>query len=193
MRGHLRFLREFVRHPRAIGAVTPSSRRLAREMIARMRPDDGDVFVEYGPGAGSFTHGMLAAVRAPRRFFAVELNPSFARALRRRFPVLSLHEGCASRIREFCEYEGVDGVDGVISGLPWAAFSGELQNRLLESTLGVMRPGARFVTFAYVHALHWPAARKFRRKLEALFPEVEVSDIVWRNLPPAICYTAVNR
>ena len=200
MLAHVRFLKEFILHPRNTGAVAPSSRWLARAMLRAVEPDRGGVFVEYGPGLGSFTREALRVFGAPgpdgadstRRFFAIEINPSFVKDLRGRFPALSIHEGCASRVGDFCGEEGVDGVDGIISGLPWAAFPGELQDKLLEPMKAVMRPGARFTTFAYVHALRLPAAKRFREKLGNLFPEVRASRVVWRNFPPAICYTAVR-
>ena len=147
--------------------------------------------MEYGAGLGSFTYPALQRFKeGGQRFFAIEINPSFVKHLREECPELSLHEGCVSRVAEFCQLEGVAAVDGVISGLPWAAFSEELQNKLLDPMVEIMAEGGRFVTFAYIHALMFPAAKRFRRKLESKFSEVRLTPIVWRNLPPALCYVA---
>lgn len=45
-----------------------------------------------------------------------------------------------------------------------------------------------FTTSAYVHALATGPARRFRARLPALFDEVLITPVVWRNAPPAITY-----
>ena len=51
-----------------------------------------------------------------------------------------------------------------------------------------LRPGGTFATFAYLHALCLPNARRFRKRLESVFTKVELSPVVWMNLPPAFVY-----
>jgi len=197
MRRRIRFLREFVRHPQSTGAVTPSSRFLARRMLRDAAIAPGETVVEYGAGQGHITHRILEHLAPrpagpPRRFMAVEINPQFAGALRDRFPGLPVHEGCASRVAEFLAREGHDGADVVISGLPWSVFPEPLQERILEATARALRPGGRFVTFAYLHGLPLPAGRRFRRRMEALLGPVETSPVVWRNVPPAVVHRCVR-
>jgi phospholipid N-methyltransferase len=59
---------------------------------------------------------------------------------------------------------------------------------LLDATVGALRSGGRFATFAYTHAARMPRARKFRDLLESRFTSVTTSPIVWRNVPPAFVY-----
>ena len=49
------FLQRFVRSPKHIASVWPSSRYLTAQMFDGLRLGHGDVVVEYGPGTGSFT------------------------------------------------------------------------------------------------------------------------------------------
>jgi phospholipid N-methyltransferase len=93
-------------------------------------------------------------------------------------------EHLAEHLRE----AGRDSVDATISGLPWAAFSPERQEKLLDATALALRPGGRFATFAYSHAAWLPQARTFRKLLDARFSEVTTSEVVWRNVPPAFVY-----
>lgn len=193
LRRRAKFLKEFVLHPRSTGAVTPSSRFLTRRMVkdARIRP--GETVVEYGPGSGPTTRQILHHVKKfdaseRPRFFAVEVNADFARELEAQHPDLRVHVGCASRVDEFLFAEGLDGLDVVISGLPWSVFPDELQDRLLQAMLASMRPGGRFVTFTYSHSALMPAARRFRQKIDSLFDTVSTSPVIWRNVPPAFVY-----
>nr|BFE78955.1 hypothetical protein GCM10020093_015560 [Planobispora longispora] len=51
---------------------------------------------------------------------------------------------------------GLDRADVIVSGLPWAAFSGETQTSLLDAVTAVLGPNAAFTTFAYSFAKPFP-------------------------------------
>jgi phospholipid N-methyltransferase len=180
-------LREFVKSPATIGAVAPSSDALARAMVAGIDWEKARVVVECGPGTGAFTGRIRERLAPGAHFFAVELNPGFAAEFFRRHPGVPLHQGCVSDLPELCRAAGHE-VDALLSGLPWAAFSPEDQQRLLGAMHASLRPGGQFATFAYHPASALPAGRRFRQLLERTFSRVEKSGTVWRNLPPAFVY-----
>src|SRR3954447_9600483 len=57
------FLRSHLAQPNQIGAVTPSSRFLARAMLKAAPVDNALVVAELGAGTGVFTDHMLARLR----------------------------------------------------------------------------------------------------------------------------------
>ena len=71
-------------------------------------------------------------------------------------------------------------------------FPDDLQERILDAMIRVMPPGGVFVTFAYLQGLMLPAGRRFRRNLKRRFSNVETSDVIWLNLPPAVVYRCVR-
>jgi phospholipid N-methyltransferase len=144
--------------------------------------------VEYGPGTGVFTGRILSAVKPGARFFGIEINSVFCESLTRTFPTVHFHNGSVENVEAFCRLEGIETVDAVLSGLPWAFFSSEDQARYLEAMFRVLRPGGQFVTFTYLQSLILPAGRQFKKTLIEHFSTVEYSPIVWRNLPPAFVY-----
>lgn len=187
--GHTRmFVKQLIRSPGTTGALLPSSDRLAREMVRLAAPPPGAVIAELGPGTGSFTRRIVESLQPGQKFFAVEINENFARLLKRHMPGLRLHIGCGSELARFCREEGESHVDCVISGLPWAVIPDQTQDAILDAMISVMPPGGIFATFAYVHALVLPGARKFKKKMLKRFSDLEVSGIVWKNVPPAIVY-----
>lgn len=191
--GHTRmFIKQLITKPGSTGAIVPSSDELAARMVDFAAPARDAVIVEYGPGTGVFTNRILKSLRPKQRFFAVEINEDFARTLHKRFPKLHLHVGCASRVAEYCQEEGVDHVDCVISGLPWAIFPDELQKKILDSMMAIMPDGGTFVTFAYLQGLVMPSGRNFKKNLKRYFSHVENSGVIWKNLPPAIIYRCVK-
>src|SRR3546814_10352004 len=72
-------------------SVGPSSRYLARLMVEHIVPDDGRV-IELGGGTGVFTRAILGTGLPPEKLEVVEINPAFARGLRRHFPHVSVLE-----------------------------------------------------------------------------------------------------
>lgn len=188
LRERVEFFRAFMKEPARVGSVSPSSRALARAMIHGMALKSADTVVEIGPGTGAFTGLILKRIGPATTFFALELDANYAESLRRRFPELMVYNDSAERLSEYLRQHGKTAAKYIISGLPWATFDSGLQQRIMSAVLTSLASHGTFTTFAYVHALWMPAARKFRRKLEANFSRIEVSPVVWKNLPPAFVY-----
>jgi phospholipid N-methyltransferase len=186
------FFGEFLRQPGGVGAIASSSSYLAREMVDWFDWPRIRTVVEYGPGTGAFTHAILSRKAAGTRFFAVELNDRFVRVMRRRFPEVKIHHRSATDIQDICREEGVDHIDAIICGLPWASFPEQLQTDITDAMLRVLAPTGQFATFAYLQGLLLPAGQRFRRRLPKSFGQVTRSAVVWRNLPPAFIYRCTN-
>ena len=56
---HWHFLRGFLKHPVMVGSVIPSSRVLIERMLKPVDWKATRLFVEYGPGVGTFTRPIL--------------------------------------------------------------------------------------------------------------------------------------
>lgn len=180
-----RFLREFITQPFVIGAVAPSSAGLARKMIEGVDFASTKAVVEFGPGTGSFSDFFLPRLSESCRFFAIELNPTMADLWRDRHPGHSLHQDSVKNVDVLCEKEGIEQVDVIFSGLPWASFDDDLQIATLEASLRVLRPGGQLITFGYRVGTLLPKGRRFYKRLPRYFSKVERSEWVWRNIPPA--------
>lgn len=192
MRDRVRFFSAFVRRPFDTGAITPSSAHLAEAMVEGMGIPLADTVVELGPGTGVFTRVIEQQLRPEARFLSFEINPAMAAELKRRFPRVHIVNDSVENIREHLLAAGRHDVDSAISGLPWAAFSPDRQEKLLDATVHALKPGGRFATFAYSHAAWLPPGRRFRELLDSRFKHVETSKVVWRNTPPAFVYRCLK-
>ena len=185
-----RFLKNFIRRPAETGAIFASSRELAGVITEVAQLDGAEVVVELGPGAGVFTEAIVRRIAPGATFLSVEINPEFVEATRARCPGVTVIHDSAVNTHTHLQDLGFDGCDRIICGLPWASFSESLQDEILDAVTGVLRPGGRFVTFAYRQGLLLPSAWRFRRKLENSFLRVTTTRTVWMNVPPAFVYCA---
>ncbi|MFI9561171.1 class I SAM-dependent methyltransferase [Nonomuraea endophytica] len=189
---HRLFISEFLRNPLRTASVIPSSAKVAERMAAAL-PGEGDpVVVELGPGTGAFTTAIQNRLSGRGLHLAVELNDRFAALLRKRFPAVDVTVADAVHVRRLLDERELKCADAVISGLPYALFSQDLQHRLMGAVRDSLAPDGTFVAYAYVHACWAPPARRFGQVLKAMFGEVAVSGVVWANLPPAFVYTATR-
>lgn len=178
----------FLRHPGQVGACCASSRYLGRAITAGIGIEQADVVAELGPGTGVFTGEILRRLPDRGKLLAVELDRTLAEDLERRYPEVLLCRGCASKLGEFLRARALPPPRAVVSGLPWAIFPEELQEKILTGVVNNLPNGGYFATFAYVQGLMLPAGQRFRRRLRELFHEVDTGEIVLRNFPPAFVY-----
>lgn len=182
------FAREFVKNWKATGAVAPSSRALAELMVGEAGLGSARAVLELGPGTGPITEVISERLGPGVRYVGVELNEVFVAELRGRFPGLTFIQGAAQEVDLRGALEGLEGYDCIISGLPWTAFPEWLQDSILGSVLPLLKPGGRFITFAYAGLCHLKGGRSFRAKLESLPGVLDRTGIVWGNVPPAFVY-----
>jgi phospholipid N-methyltransferase len=187
-RGRLRFFSAFLREPFKVGAFWPSSQELAEKIVGGCDLRTRNTVVELGPGTGAFTSLILDQLRRQSRFFALELSQTNVRELQRRFPRLEVYADSAERLPAYLDQTVPAQADCIISGLAWGNMLPATQNRIFDAVFASLAPGGLFTTFAYVHARWLPTSLRFRQRLFRHFSRIEVTPIVWRNLPPAFVY-----
>ena len=80
------FLRHFFTNWQATGAIAPSSRRLARQVVELAGVAEAGSILELGPGTGPFTQVIDEVMPRDSRYLGLELNPVFAERLRAKHP-----------------------------------------------------------------------------------------------------------
>jgi phosphatidylethanolamine/phosphatidyl-N-methylethanolamine N-methyltransferase len=173
----VRFIRSWIEKPLSIGAVTPSSRVLARTMAAYVDPQSTGPVIELGPGTGPVTEALVANGIEPARLVLVEFNPTFCRLLRTRYPAATVVQGDAYRLRNVLGSLVREPAAAVVSGLPLVTKPMRTRLRLVRDAFALMIPGAPFVQFTYAVM---PPIPKALAGVTA-----EASERIWMNIPPA--------
>ncbi len=173
----MRFIRTWLENPLKTGAVTPSSRALARTMASYIDPDTPGPIVELGPGTGAVTEALLAQGVDLARLVLVEYDPMFCRLLRARYPHATVIEGDAYSLKRLLGGWLEAPAAAVVSGLPLFTKPLRMRLRLLFEAFAVMAAGAPFVQFTY------NAVAPIPTRLDRV--RTEASERVWMNIPPA--------
>lgn len=173
------FAKAFARNPNVIGAVSPSSRFLARQMIRAAGPIEGGV-LELGGGTGTLTREILSSGVNPERLDVVEFLPDFAEALRRRFRRVRVHQVDASSVDRNLLGEPAS---VVFSGLPLRAMPDAKVEKILSAVINVASERARIVQFSY--GLRCPVTTEIQASLSLM-----ARRFCWvpLNIPPAFVW-----
>src|SRR5215210_731883 len=78
----LQFLRGFLKHPVMVGSIIPSSRTVIERMLAPVDWENTKLFVEYGPGVGTFTRPILEKLGPDATLLTIDTNPEFTKFLK---------------------------------------------------------------------------------------------------------------
>jgi phosphatidylethanolamine/phosphatidyl-N-methylethanolamine N-methyltransferase len=179
------FFRQWLKNPLAIAAISPSSRQLARQMVAEL-PEGTRRVVELGGGTGVFTQALLDHGISPPELMVLELNEELHHHLRRRFP--DTHVVCADArdlpdVASRTGFTDAGPVDAVISGLGLLSMPRVTQQSIVEAAFRVMRPDGRLIQFTY-----GPASPVSKEVLESLDLNSRRGNFAWWNMPPATVY-----
>jgi phosphatidylethanolamine/phosphatidyl-N-methylethanolamine N-methyltransferase len=150
------FLKQYFRKPSSIGAVTPSSKKLAQLMVRNLGLEAHDVVVELGPGTGVFTRELLAKGVDPAKLILVEFNPDFARHLRHEFADVRIVEGDAGELPELLGSLGQGKIMRVVSGIPLRSLSPAHRRQITKAIGASLEAGGVAVQFSYLKASPFP-------------------------------------
>ncbi len=180
---HWQFLRGFLKHPVMVGSIIPSSRALIEKMLSPVDWEAARVFVEYGPGVGTFTRPILEKLHADATLITIDTNADFTRYLKQSIddPRLVAVTGSASDVQEILTERGFDKADYVLSGLPFSTLPPGIGDAIGEATAKVIRPGGAFLVYQFSPKV-----------LDFIKPHFERIDrgMEWINVPPAKLFWA---
>lgn len=181
------FFSSAFRHPREVGAATPTTAAVAAT-AAQVVPTTGEpVVVELGPGTGSLSAGIRDRLPAGARHIGIELVGSMVEHLRERAPWMELVHGDAGELVSLLQERGIEQVDAVISSIPWTLLEDSEQDRILRQVARALVPHGAFTALTYLPAEHNAGGRRFRVRLGRTFDEV-LTHTTWRNFPPIMHY-----
>jgi phospholipid N-methyltransferase len=172
------FFRGFLKHPVMVGSIIPSSRTLINRMLAPVDWANTRLFVEYGPGVGTFTRPILDRLAPDATLVAIDTNPDFCDYLKRSIPDsrLQIVNGSAADVVEILAKLGLGKADYTISGLPFSTLPPGVGPAIAKATAASLKPGGSFLVYQF--------RPKVREIIAPFFPRVDHA-FEPVNVPPA--------
>ncbi|ORB86012.1 hypothetical protein B1987_22090 [Mycobacterium kansasii] len=196
------FLREFCTKFETTGAVTPSTRYLARAITRHLRrrgPTPIRV-LDCGPGTGAFTDRIVEHLRPGDVLDVVEINDAFVRMLQRRFATEPRWQAISDFTNihnlPFQNFDAAEPYDFIISGLPHSNFPAITVAEILHSYTRLLKPGGAlsYVEYLYLRQIRKTLSRGSERVRVSSVEQLMLSHMsehqvthesVLRNVPPA--------
>jgi phospholipid N-methyltransferase len=177
------FLKGFLKHPVMVGSIIPSSDTLIAHMLKPVDWANTRLFVEYGPGVGTFSQHILRHLPADAAYIAIDTNPDFIAYLgdtirdTRFRPVL----GSAADVVQIVRDSGFETADYVLSGLPFSTLPTGVGPAIAKATAEVLRPGGAFLVYQF--------RAKVRDFIAPYFSRIDQAMEYW-NVPPCCLFWA---
>jgi len=177
------FLKQFLRDPKSVGSVIPTSRAAIRGLLHPIDWTQVRCVVEYGPGTGVFTRELLARLGKDAVLIAIDTSPVFIAHLRRAIhdKRLICAHGSATDVEAILARLGFAQAGNDIIGLPFSTLPHGVADAIMDATARAVRPGGAFLIYQY--------SRFVLPMLRQRFEQVQRGKI-WRCIPPAHLFWA---
>ena len=181
MRDSLMLLSSFMKNPKEVGAVAPSSRYLTKEIVKHIDFESSKNIVELGPGLGTFTKVILKKAKPGARLFCFEINKKLCGYLKKTIDdkKLVIINAGAEELGSHLKKLKISKVDCIVSGLPFRNFPIAKKSKIIKEVKNLLSDKGKFILFQYTNELSSILKSHFSkvyRKFVAL------------NMPPAFVY-----
>ncbi|SMO54823.1 class I SAM-dependent methyltransferase [Fodinibius sediminis] len=183
----LKHLLYFFKDLKQTGAIAPSSKFLAEDLVAQLRKEVSTEacpplrILEVGPGTGPLTKQILKYLRPEDKLDVVEIHKKFYQIVKSQYrrPNLQVHHADILQFQPDYKY------DFIFSSLPYENMPEEISQEIWKKKLSLCSSDACISYFKYVKF------RNFKSDFEEEIVKKYGQDkkIVLRNLPPAKVYT----
>ncbi|MEE9434337.1 MAG: methyltransferase [Sphingorhabdus sp.] len=171
------FFKGFVKHPVMVGSIIPSSSRTVKKMLAPVNWEDCDLFVEYGPGVGTFCQPVLDRMKPGATLLVIDLNEDFIEYLQKTFRdsrFIAVH-GSAADVNAIISDAGFENADYILSGLPFSTLPDNLGPKIASETAKAIRSGGAFLVYQF--------RARARHFMEPHFARIDNGFEPWNILP----------
>lgn len=166
----------FVRQPKQIASLAPSSSYLAGQVARLSCLQNAKRVVELGPGDGSITIELLQAISPSCKLLAIELLPDLVEILHSiNDPRLLVEHGDATNLDRLAQQHHFQDVDVVVSGIPFSNLDRDQATEILDKVYESLAPGGTFIAYQVRDEINELAFNRFGQP--------DTKWIPW-NIPP---------
>ncbi|MBS3102246.1 SAM-dependent methyltransferase [Candidatus Woesearchaeota archaeon] len=183
MNSQLIFLSNFLRSPREIAAVAPSSRYVVDKVISQIDFGKARLIVEYGPGTGILTKAILERLKPNGKLVCFELNSKFCRHLASSLddPRLTIINDSAEKLDFYLDKLKIKAkIDYALSSIPFLLIKDRRKHSIIRKTKDSLGKNGKFIVYQQ-YSWH------IRNYLSFYFKKISTGFEI-RNIPPTFIY-----
>lgn len=181
MKNTLLLFKNFLKNPKEVGAIVPSSSFLTNEIIKNIDFNTAKIIVELGPGLGAFTKTILKNARHDAHIYCIEVNKEFCSILRKEIPdkrLIIINEEAKNLSKILHKYK-IKKAHCIVSGIPFLNFSDRQRKVVLNAITKSLSKNGIFILFQYTRDLAELLTQYFKSVSRKIVP---------LNIPPAFVY-----
>lgn len=175
------FFSTFIKYPKEIGSVIPSSKFLISEILKNIDFKNAKYIVEYGSGTGCITAEILKRARSDAKILCFETNKEFCSFLMESIKdkrLIVINDG-AENIKKHLKKFGIEKVDFIVSGVPFSTLPINKKYIIIKETKNTLKSNGKFVVYQFL--------TNFRKYLYHYFSKISTKFIPL-NIPPCFVY-----
>lgn len=182
MNSKILFLANFLKKPKEVAAITPSSKYVINRILKNVNLNKAMCVVEYGSGTGEVTHALLEKMRSDAKLICFETNPRFYTFLKENLKDdrLIVVNDTAENLDQYLEKFKIVQVDYVFSGLPFSLIKPKNKEKIIEKTRNSLKKGGKFIVYQQYSKL-------VEKYLNIYFKNVSMEFEV-KNMPPTFVF-----
>lgn len=170
-------MKGFAKEPNQVASIIPSMSPTIKAVLRHIDWEKCDVFVEYGPGVGTFCWPILEKLKSDATLVAIDTNEDFIRYLKKNIPdsrFIAVHDS-ATNVEEILEALNLGKANYIISGLPFSTLPEDVGPEIMQESANALRPGGAFIAYQYKKRVRDFMADQFRR--------IDEEYVFWNILP----------
>ena len=186
MNKNILFFQTFLKSPKEVGSIIPSSKFLIKELLKNIDFKNASCIVEYGPGTGCITSEILKKARKDAKIFCFETNKKFCIYLKEKIKDerLKIINDSAENIKKNLKKYNVHNVDYVVSGMPFSTIPNNKKHLIIQETKSMLKTNGKFVIYQFLN--------NFKKYLRNYFSKISAG-YVPLNIPPCFVYVCENQ
>lgn len=169
------FFQELRKHPGAIGAIFPSSKKLGKTMVEQIPKNTDGLIVELGPGTGAITK-YLQKNFPSKQIVVIERSKGMCEYLHLKFSDINIVSGDARDLHKLIEPFHRP-VEAIVSSLPLRSLAKQTVTAIETAAFECLPMDGHFIQFTY----------ELRNNSAEILPKFKLMyhKTVWCNIPPA--------
>jgi len=182
MNSNLLFFSNFLKNPKEVAAIAPSSKYVIKRIIRHIDFNNARYLIEYGPGVGNVTEELLMGMNSDAKLICFESNIKFYNFLNKSIKDnrLVIINNSAEMLDLYMEKFNIENVDYILSGIPFTLIKKENKKNIIKKTKKMLRKGGKFIVY---QQYNW----HLKKYLYAYFKNISIYLEV-RNMPPTFIF-----